>query len=669
MMGLVLTACGGGQDAAGKLLADTTVPALSDTTMTQTPIAETAASVTTADGFSLYVSPDTFLSAESKARFALDIDEQAEPDIVAVTISAENATDLRALYCEMHYDPSQYSPTSVEHLGWVDELPGPAELLTLDVASAPGVVHLGQVLTNWDERDGLTGNAELARVQFSREAFAVADLARSASSALTSDAVRPELVVDISNEQFIWDYNYPGDYDQNGLVSVSDLTPLAVYLGEQGEDEIWEWDAEERRYLNLGPGFAAGSTAAVIDVNNDNWITINDITAIGMYFGEGIESFNLYQSLYPDLDMPASSGGANLVKCLGNYTYCDSLRTSDPRNYYLSAPLENPQSDMAYWLRPVFNEQEGTPSNFARYYNLAQTEIMLDVQPDTYLEEAALGGARVDVSYGADGLIVDIYLTGAENLRYFAGELHYNSSLFALDYGLVTTSELHHVPTFDGGYGGLPHSAEIIPFYSSLWPAYSGEGYLARLVFKQQPDTACITPYLPNQFLHSNLMCPWYTGGTVKKLRWYYQNTGDTNQDGGVWFDDFIAVVRFFNCHVPEFNYADDEPWMYAEFIESVADINNDGFVLVNDLTQFSACLGSSITGYYVYMGEDPTAEPWPEPLGYLSLSEASGDPFNERLRFEFQVANPVTGQLLWVRPELNGEIGALYEDFAVLIH
>ncbi|MBN2082699.1 hypothetical protein JW859_10915 [bacterium] len=676
-MGLVLTACGGGQDAAGKLLADTAVPALSDTTVTETPVTETAASITTADDFTLYVSPSTFLSAESQARFALDVDEriaeeeQTEPDSIEVTISAADAIDLRALYCELRYDPEQYSPAGVEHLDWVDGDTDPAaggDMLTLEVTSEPGVVHLGQVLANWDERAGLSGGAELARVRFVREPCAVADLARSASSALTSDAVRPELVVDISNEQFRWDYNYPGDYDQNGLVGVSDLTPLGAHLGEHGEDAIWEWDAEERRYISLGPGFAAGSPGAVIDVNRDSWITVSDITAIGMHFSEGVTSFNLYQSLYPDLDMPISSGGANLVESVGSFAYRDALKTVDPRHFFLSAPLIELHSGMGYWLRPVFNGQEGTPSNFARYYSLAQTGIALDVQPDTYLEGAALGGARVDVTYGADGLMADVYLTGAENLRYFAGELHYSSSLFALDYGLTTNGELHRPPAFSGSYGGLPHSAETIPFYSSLKPAYSGEGYLARLVFKQQPDTSCITPHLPSQFLHANLLCPWFTGGTVKKLRWYYQNTGDTNQDGGVWVDDFIAIERFFNSYVPYHDSWDDEPWIYVESIESVADVNNNGLVTVNDVTELGMNLGSTITGYYIYMGDDPAAEPGPEPIGYVSFTEAIGDPFGERLRFEFQVANPVEGQQLWVRPELNGEIGALYEDFAVLI-
>jgi hypothetical protein len=67
-------------------------------------------------------------------------------------------------------------------------------------------------------------------------------------------------------------------------------------------------------------------------------------------------------------------------------------------------------------------------------------------------------------------------------------------------------------------------------------------------------------------------------------------------------------------------------------------------------------------------MGTDPDAEPGPEPLGHVSLGEAEGDPFNERLRFSFHVDAPVAGQFLWVRPEFEGEVGEIPEGAVVLI-
>ncbi len=66
-----------------------------------------------------------------------------------------------------------------------------------------------------------------------------------------------------------WRYRNLGDYDQNGEVGISDITPLAIHFGE----EVPGGDAERN------------SLQAVIDGSGDGVISIADVTPIAINFG------------------------------------------------------------------------------------------------------------------------------------------------------------------------------------------------------------------------------------------------------------------------------------------------------------------------------------------------------------------------------------------------
>jgi len=77
-----------------------------------------------------------------------------------------------------------------------------------------------------------------------------------------------------------WHYRNLGDYDQNGAVGISDITPIAMHFGEA-----------------VPPGDVDGnSIQAVINGSGNNMVDIADVTAIAMHFGVQCTEYVIQQS-------------------------------------------------------------------------------------------------------------------------------------------------------------------------------------------------------------------------------------------------------------------------------------------------------------------------------------------------------------------------------------
>ena len=70
-----------------------------------------------------------------------------------------------------------------------------------------------------------------------------------------------------------WHYRNLGDYDQNGTVGISDITPIAMHYGEA-------YDIEDVNCL-----------LAVIDGSGNGVVSIVDITPIAMYYGVELDAY------------------------------------------------------------------------------------------------------------------------------------------------------------------------------------------------------------------------------------------------------------------------------------------------------------------------------------------------------------------------------------------
>ena len=302
-------------------------------------------------------------------------------DGLVAEVRAGGARELQAVFCTVNYDAGRLAPESVEWAGAF----GAAPTLRLAVLNDPGVVHLGEVVIHPRTQPGgaprgLNGDCAVVRVRFqSRPATAL----RLASEVAAAPAARPtRLAWDSGSSTLTWGYGNTGDYDQNSLVNLADLTPLAVHFGENAASDYWD-------------------VAAVIDGDANGAVTLGDITPIAQHFGSLLNAFNIYSATdyttAPDAPDDPSPGGPIATVYLAD-------ATGDPHAERLQFAhvLGGPAPDEYYWVRPDGAMLPGTGSEGERS-NLAGG-------PDpTHLPTAALtadvvsGPAPLTVQFSGSG--------------------------------------------------------------------------------------------------------------------------------------------------------------------------------------------------------------------------------------------------------------------------
>ena len=164
-----------------------------------------------------------------------------------------------------------------------------------------------------------------------------------------------------------WHYRNLGDYDQNGKVGISDITPLAMHYGESYEPTD------------------ANCLLAVIDGSGNGRIGIEDITPIAMNFAAGVHHYAVEGA-------PNEAGAYELVSEIAQ-----DAGTGDGRLEY-SAIIESPA---ALWHRVVPYDSEGAPgepsnavlrpSNEPIIYEASPTE---GYQHEEYTFSATVTGAE-----------------------------------------------------------------------------------------------------------------------------------------------------------------------------------------------------------------------------------------------------------------------------------
>lgn len=94
----------------------------------------------------------------------------------------------------------------------------------------------------------------------------------------------PNVVVDLASSKneaggftFTWSYRNQGDYDQNGTVGISDITPIALHYGESVSTE----------------DLLGTSIQNVIDTSNSNVIDVADVTAIAANFSNNCSGYQI----------------------------------------------------------------------------------------------------------------------------------------------------------------------------------------------------------------------------------------------------------------------------------------------------------------------------------------------------------------------------------------
>jgi len=178
-----------------------------------------------------------------------------------------------------------------------------------------------------------------------------------------------------------WYYTHPGDYNQDGLVTVSDITPLGQNFGAEGP-------------------FAIDSALSVVDGNSDGLITVSDITPVGQNFGKQLAACQAYHSGsaadYPQSNTGENGGGATT---LGTVQLADAPLSAGQRRRFVLA-LASPPATGFGWVRPLDDEgSPGTPSNMISFGTAggnADPVAMLGADPTS-------GDAPLSVSFDASG--------------------------------------------------------------------------------------------------------------------------------------------------------------------------------------------------------------------------------------------------------------------------
>ncbi|MCB1188488.1 PKD domain-containing protein [bacterium] len=148
------------------------------------------------------------------------------------------------------------------------------------------------------------------------------------------------------NSSLVWRYYSPGDYDQNGFVNVSDLTPLGQNFGKTAQ----------------GGSFPENSIEAVVDGDGNGEINLADVTPIGVNFGVQCSGYNIYvaeneTAVPPTPDAPNGSG-ASLVDSVA---FSSANLTGGRKSFTLQVVPTALQQQ--FWVRPTDGTLDGAASN------------------------------------------------------------------------------------------------------------------------------------------------------------------------------------------------------------------------------------------------------------------------------------------------------------------
>ena len=174
-------------------------------------------------------------------------------------------------------------------------------------------------------------------------------MGRIAAAAPASSASAARLAFNPLNSSLTWHYSSTGDYDQNGEVNISDLTPLGVHFGESSG----------------GGTFPYAGALSVVDGDGNGEINITDITPIGANFGARVTAYNVYAETSAD-EYPAGNTAPSTAAPVGSLERSAATGEAGVDRLGFSFELSEPHDPAAvYWVRPSDGSAEGTPSNMA----------------------------------------------------------------------------------------------------------------------------------------------------------------------------------------------------------------------------------------------------------------------------------------------------------------
>jgi len=267
-------------------------------------------------------------------------------------------------YLYLFYPAAEQHPVAMDKGSALDERD-----VFVAVDAGPGAIAFGTARIRSEARSLRTG--EIASFEF---ASGPAPLARSVCTAATNDNNKVEnLVTSVNVDATVtlsWTEIHPGDYDNNGVVVIADITPVALMFNQNMEGP--------------NPG-----RVDLVDGDRSGEVNIADITPLAINFGTGITGYVVYRTLLANADevplitdtgrwTQVEQAGGGLPSAVRDftgqdfrlpYTFLDS--TPEP-GYY------------GYYVRPYSQDTDtpnvGPASNVARTSQpTGMAELILEV--------------------------------------------------------------------------------------------------------------------------------------------------------------------------------------------------------------------------------------------------------------------------------------------------
>ncbi|MCB1219292.1 MAG: hypothetical protein H7A35_05400 [Planctomycetales bacterium] len=317
----------------------------------------------------LSIADGSLLGDRSAVRFSMVEDDGG----ITATIDLAKAAQLNTLYTDIAYDPRQYSLDSIETAAGLDG----RQLLSLGVNVQPGLVQTGHVLPNFDLAEPLDSSGTLATLHFSRgpqpAMRRTAMVPRNVNASAPMSALAGPMFSGSDALISTVQYTNPGDYDQNGVVTIADLTPLGLHFGKSGPF------GEDLLFI----GVESYPVETVVDGDGNGEINLADLTVIGQNFGnDALGGYNIYASSNPD-DVPASSDAASTIPAASSVPFANGVGdTVTDRLVYGYIQPSAPAGPVTLWARPVDSEgNEGTVSQVVELAGAPGPVLDLDTAP------------------------------------------------------------------------------------------------------------------------------------------------------------------------------------------------------------------------------------------------------------------------------------------------
>jgi len=214
--------------------------------------------------------------------------------------------------------------------------------------------------------------------------------AKSAAEPFPGEGNRvTDLVAEVEGTavKLTWTEKTVGDYNNDGLVSISDVTPVAIHF-------LKPPDTPQRE---------------IVDGNGDGIINIADVTQIARFFGKSITGYNVYRISLPSLESVVSPddfvGAPPLGSPLPSVRRDSFYVEGKPPLYRIvySFDWEHPEGVYAFAVRSF--SEPGDDYSETPFSNILKLELVTGNRPPVWLASAGLQSVqpddeRVTVTFG-----------------------------------------------------------------------------------------------------------------------------------------------------------------------------------------------------------------------------------------------------------------------------